>query len=248
MLALPILAQTVQNLQVGRLAWIPPSAAHEEAGCIKYVHIFVVSKLNSNLLPSKPSQHNSSCSKMDEAAVAADQQQQPSVQSFLNFEFFRDTWVGRLKIAEFFFCLLAAALVPASVYGHEAGFGFMSFVAWTAFISILTDCFLHLIRDIWEKLVFLIDHPEIYLVLCVIGATGLCLASITELAISTYAKNPSMARASGVFGFVVMLAFAIEAFLHFQSFKEKVEERRERQERSGTHQPDDVFTDIRYDA
>jgi heme exporter protein D len=185
-------------------------------------------------------------SKMDEAAAA--EQQQPSVQSFLNLEFFRDTWVGRLKIFELLFCLITAALVPASVYGHEAGFGFMSFVAWTAFICTLIDCFLHLIRDIWEKMVLLREHPEIYMVLCLLATIGLCLGSIIELAVANYAEDPHLARASGVFGFLVMLAFVIEAFLHFQSFKQKVEERRERQERSGTHQPDEVFTDIRYDA
>ena len=182
---------------------------------------------------------------MDEAAA---QQEQTSAQSFFNYQFFRDTWVGRLKIFELIFCLLAAALVPVSVYGHEAGFGFMSFVAWTAFIFILIDCFLRLIRDIWEKLVFLRDHPEIYFVLCLSGTVGFCLASITELAVAVYAENPSMARASGIFGFLVMLALAIETFLHFQSFKQKVEERRERQERSGTQQIDEDFSDIRYDA
>ena len=182
---------------------------------------------------------------MDEAAVTANQEQ-PSVKTFFNFEFFRATWEGRLKIFELFFCLLAAALIPASVYGHEAGFGFMSFVAWTAFICTLIDCFLHLIRDIWERLVFVHEHPEVYVLLCVVGSLALCLASVTELAIATYAKDPNMARASGFFGFFVMVAFAIEAYLHFKSFKRKVEERRERQERVDSHQPDEVFTDLRY--
>ena len=183
---------------------------------------------------------------MDEAA--AQQQQETSARSFFNYQFFLETWIGRLKIAELFFCLLAAALVPASVYGHEAGFAFISFVAWTAFIFILIDCFLHLIRDIWDKLVFLRDHPEIYVVLCLFGTLGFCLASITELAVATFAEDPNLARASGFFGFIVMLALAIETFLYFQSFKQKVEERRERQERSGTQQTEEVFTDIRYDA
>ena len=187
---------------------------------------------------------------MDEAAVAASQQQ-AQTRSFFNVEFFRYTWIGRLKIGELFFCLLTAALVPASVYGHEAGFGFMSFVAWLAFICILVDCFLHLIRDIWEKLVFLVEHPEIYLALCLLGALALCLGAITELAVAVYAEDPNMARASGVFGFVVMALFLVEAYLYFQKFKAKVEERRQRQERPGTQLPTDdepAFTDIRYDA
>ncbi|XP_028398659.1 uncharacterized protein LOC114522221 [Dendronephthya gigantea] len=181
---------------------------------------------------------------MDELAASNERQQDEAQESFLNFEFFRDTWVGRLKIAELIFGLLAAALVPATVYGHGAGFGFMSFVAWTAFICTLVDCFLHLIRDIWEKLVFVRDHPEIYLVLCALGTLGLCLGSIIVLAISTYAEDPNMARASGFFGFFLMIALGIEAFLHFQSFKRTLEERRERQERSATH-TEEVFTDIR---
>lgn len=183
---------------------------------------------------------------MDEAAVAANQQQQPSIKTFFNFEFFRDTWEGRLKIFELCFCLLAAALVPASVYSHEAGFGLMGFVAWTAFICTFVDFFLHLIRDIWEKLVFVQERPEIHMLLCCSGALALCLASVTELAVATYAEDPNMARASAFFGFFVMVAFAIEAYLHFKSFKRKVEERRERQERFDTHQPDEVFTDLKY--
>ena len=181
---------------------------------------------------------------MDEVAASNERQQNETQNSFLNFEFFRDTWVGRLKIAELLFGLLAAALVPVTVYEHGAGFGFMSFVAWTAFICTLVDCFLHLIRDIWEKLVFVRDHPEIHLVLCALGTLGICLGSVIVLAIATYAEEPSMARASGFFGFFFMIALGIEAFLHFQSYKQKVEERRERQERAGTY-TEEVFTDIR---
>ena len=84
------------------------------------------------------------------------------------------------------------------------------------------------------------------MLLCCSGALALCLASVTELAVAIYAEDPNMARASAFFGFFVMIAFAIEAYLHFKSFKRKVEERRERQERFDTHQPDEVFTDLKY--
>lgn len=146
-----------------------------------------------------------------------------------------------------FCCLLAAALVPASVYSHEAGFGFMSFVAWTAFICTLVDCFLHLIQNIWKKLVILINHPEIYLVSCLLGTVALCLGSITVIIVAPYAQNPYMARASGIFGFLLMLTFAVEAFLHFRSFKEKLAERRKRQERFCAHQKDEAFAEMRCD-
>ena len=180
---------------------------------------------------------------MHELAAANERQQNEIQESFLNFEFFRDTWVGRLKIAELLFGLFAAAVVPATVNEYGAGFGFMRFVAWTAFICTLVDCFLHLIRDIWEKLVFVHDHPEIYLVLCALGTLGLCLGSIIVLAIAKYAEEPSMARASGFFGFFFMIALGIEAFLHFQSYKQTVEESREMQERSDTY-TEEVFTGI----
>ena len=162
--------------------------------------------------------------------------------SFPDFAYVRDTWIGRFKIIEFFCSLLAGALVPTTVHGHLSAFAFMSFVAWTTCINVIIDIVLHLVH-VWNKFTFLTTYPEILLCLCTLGAFGFLVASITELAVAAYAKSPGLAQASGAFGFLCMTALAGECYFHFQNYREKQTQRRERQEKVNTGL-EDAFADI----
>lgn len=182
-------------------------------------------------------------SKMDEAA-AASREREAEDKYLPNFGYFRDTWIGRLKIVEFFSSLLTGALVPTTVFRHGAAFSFMSFVAWTTLINVVIDIILHL-AYLWDKLTFLTDYPEILVGLCALGSFSFFLASVTELAVSSHAEDPNLGRASAVFGLVCFAALAIECYLYFCKYRNKTTERRERQERVNT-QTDDPFTGINH--
>ena len=119
---------------------------------------------------------------MDETAASQDFREP---RPLINPSYIRDTWIGRLKIGEFFCALLAGALVPVTVYKHAAAFSFMSFVTWTTFICIFIDLILHL-AYVWEKLTFLTEHPEVLLSLCVFGAFLFGIAAVREIAVATH--------------------------------------------------------------
>ena len=181
--------------------------------------------------------------KMD--PVPASQVPQEQTPMF-NFSYVRDTWVGRLKITEIICSFLAGVLVPMTVYKHAAAFGFMTFVTWTTFLCAFVDLVLHIVFNIWEKLTVVVEHPEILLFLCSLGAVGLGIASVTELAVATYAENPNLPSASAVFGFLCMIALVFECYFHYQNHKLKSAERRQRQEATNyqPYQPDTTFTNI----
>jgi hypothetical protein len=139
---------------------------------------------------------------------------------FLDFKYLYTSWVGRLKIAEFFTSLLAAALVPHTVSKHSGGFDFMSFVAWTTFINVVIDIILHLVR-VWEKLIFIHSYPQVMVCLCFLGSVSLLVASLVELGLSQYAEDPGLGYASAIFGLMCCLLLAFECFIHYRSYREK---------------------------
>ena len=143
---------------------------------------------------------------------------------FLDFPFLYGTWTGRFKIAEFFTSLLAGALVPRTVYRHVGGFSFMSFIAWTTFLSVIVDIVLHLVR-VWDKLVFVHTYPEVLVCLCFLGAVSFFVASLVELGVSQYTHDPGLGYASAVFGLLCAAVLAVECYYHYRDYMERRQER-----------------------
>lgn len=143
---------------------------------------------------------------------------------FLDFPYLYGTLSGRFKIGEFFTSLLAGALVPYTVYKHVGGFSFMRFVAWMTFIPVLIDIILHLVR-LWDKLVFVHTYPQALVVLCFLGAISFFVASLVEIGVSQYAKDPGLGYASAVFGLCCAALLALECFYCYRSYREKQRER-----------------------
>jgi hypothetical protein len=139
---------------------------------------------------------------------------------FLDFEYLYASRTGRFKIAEFFTSLLAAALVPSTVYKHGAGFSFMSWVAWSTFINVVLDIILHLVR-VWDKLTFVRTYPQVLVCLYFLGSMLLCVAGAVEVGISQYAEDPGLGYASALFGFMCCVLLAIECFAFYKSYREK---------------------------
>ena len=75
---------------------------------------------------------------------------------FINFslDYIIKTWVGKLKVGELVFTLLAGAC-GSSVISYDNScscapkFGFFDFVAWTAFINALINMIIHLL-GLWN--------------------------------------------------------------------------------------------------
>ena len=143
---------------------------------------------------------------------------------FLDFQYLTSTWVGRLKIAEFFTSLLAGALVPTTVFKHGAGFSFMSFVAWTTFINVVIDIILHLVR-LWDRLLFVHTYPQVLVCLCFLGSVSLFVAALVEVGISQYAEVPGLGYASAIFALMCCVLLAVECFLHYRGYRERQQER-----------------------
>ena len=163
-----------------------------------------------------------------------------------SWDYIAKTWIGKLKVAELVFTLLAGAC-GSSVISYVAQcncaskFGFFDFVAWTAFINALIDMIIHLI-GLWERLLWIFRHPAVYLVLCLLAVLGFLIGS--SLAASC-AKNwcvttsKSTAGAAAFFGFVCLALFAFEAFLHFRIYRSMQDEAR--QQSSGETKPPDYI-------
>lgn len=143
---------------------------------------------------------------------------------FLDIQYLTSTWVGRLKIAQFFTSLLAGALVPPTVSKHAAGFSFMSCVAWSTFINVVIDIILHLVR-LWDKLLFVGTYPQVLVCLCFLGSVSFFVAALVEVGISQYAEHPGLGYASAIFGLMCCVLLAVECSLHYRRYREKQQER-----------------------
>ena len=143
---------------------------------------------------------------------------------FLDFTYLYSSWVGRFKIAEFFASLLAGALVPNTVYKHSAGFGFVSFVAWTTFINVVIDIILHLVR-VWDRLTFVRTYPQVLVCLCFLGSVSFLVAGLVEVGISQYAEHSGLGYVSAIFALMCCVLLALESFIHYRSYRAKQQQR-----------------------
>lgn len=144
---------------------------------------------------------------------------------FINITF---EWVkellGKIAIAEFiltFFCGCLSSSV--SWYnGSSCGgkIGFLDFVAWTAFINILIDLIIRIL-GLWERLLWIFRHPLVHLVLCGLAVLGFLIGSslVASCSSNNRVYNPGTGVAATIFGFVCLVLFAVEAYLHFMKYR-----------------------------
>ena len=132
----------------------------------------------------------------------------------------RDEWGGRLKVAEAVGTFLAGVILPSTIYGHGGVFTFFSFVAWSSFINILIDLFLHLL-SLWNHIMYICRAPEVYVALCSVASFAFLLSSALLAGFSNYSINPTRAGVSAFFGFTCMCMFGVEAyFIHFSVYRQ----------------------------
>jgi len=164
---------------------------------------------------------------------------------FIKFslDYITETLLGKLKVAELIFTLLAGACGSATDYytcGCGAKLGFFNFVAWTAFINALIDMIIHLL-GLWDRLLWIFRHAAVYLVLCLLAVVGFLITSSLAASCAKVRCVPSKstAGAAAFFGFVCLALFAVEAFLHFRSYRTMQDEAR--QQSSGETKPPDYI-------
>ena len=167
---------------------------------------------------------------------------------FINFslDYITKTWVGKLKVAELVFTLLAGACGSSvdCYYGNTCGcspkMGFFDFVAWTAFINALIDMIIHLL-GLWDRLLWIFRHPAVHTVLCLVAVVGFLIGSslAASAAKDWCATSSTTVGAAAFFGFVCLVLFAVECFLHFEEYRSMQSEAR--QQSSGQDKPPDYI-------
>ena len=168
---------------------------------------------------------------------------------FINFslDYITKTWVGKLKVAELVFTLLGGAC-GSSIRCRELNscdcspkFGFFDFVAWTAFINALIVMIIHLV-GLWDRLLWIFRHPAVHTVLCLLAVVGFLIGSSLAASVAAAdwcSTSKSTAGAAAFFGFVCLVLFAVECFLHFMEYRSMQSEAR--QQSSGQDQPPDYI-------
>lgn len=150
----------------------------------------------------------------------------------LYFDFITKTPIGKLKVAELVFTLLAGACASSvESYYHckcSAKLGFLSFVSWTAFINILIDMIIHVI-GLWERLHWIFRHPALFCVLCILAVLGFIIGSAltATCAIEWCVVNPTTTGVAAFFGFVCLGLFAGETYLQFTIYRGMNDEARQ---------------------
>ena len=148
----------------------------------------------------------------------------------ISLDYITETWVGKLKVAELVFTLVGAvcgSLVEChDRCGCSRKMGFFDFVAWTAFINVLIDMMIHVlglwdtihVLWLWDKLLWIFRHPAVYTVLCFLAVVGFLIgSSVAASATENRCSSSSAAVGAAVFfGFVCLVLFAVECFLHFK--------------------------------
>ena len=136
-----------------------------------------------------------------------------------NGSYVRDEWQGRIKVAEILCSFLAGVILPYSVYYYPSRFSFFSFVTWTSFINAVIDLILHL-TSLWERLIYICRAPEVYMVLDAIATFAFLLGSSLIAHAANLSGHTGNSGASAFFGFLCMILFGIEGFIHFQRWRQ----------------------------
>jgi len=132
-------------------------------------------------------------------------------------------WFGRVKLLQFIFVTLAGILTPSVPNGLLfSRYAFFVFIVWTSFMYISLDLLLHL-TSLWRRLPPLMTSSAILVFPLLIGVVVFLIGS-SLIASATHtllgAQNTTSAL-SATCGFIVMVLYAVEVFLHFQAVQKE---------------------------
>lgn len=136
----------------------------------------------------------------------------------LNFSYVTSTWFGRVKFLQLISCLLAGCLLPSAIGAFFTRFSFYTFVIWTCFMYIFIDLFVH-VTSLSRMLPGFCRTSDIMMYPLFIGALTLFLTCSLVAGVADYFVSSSRETRTGfsvAFGFVLMLLFLVEAFLHYK--------------------------------
>ena len=137
----------------------------------------------------------------------------------LDFHYAIGTWFGRVKLLQLIFSMLAGCLLPSAIPGvFFTRFAFYTFVIWTCFMYIFVDLFAH-VTSLSKLLPDCCRKTDIMMYPLFIGALTLLLicslvASVADISVS--GDRATRTGFSVAFGFMLMLLFLLEAFLHYK--------------------------------
>ena len=126
-----------------------------------------------------------------------------------------NTLLGKIAIAELVLTFLCGCISSSvSLYSCGVGkIGFLDFVAWTAFLNILIDIIIRSL-GLWEHLFWICRHPAVHGVLCCLAVIGFLIGSSL---VASCTGGTSVAAT--IFGYVCLILFGFEAFLHYRRYR-----------------------------
>ena len=136
-----------------------------------------------------------------------------------------NTWLGRVKILELIFITLAGCILPSVIGVFFTRYSFYTFIVWTAFMYIVADVMLH-ITSLWRLLPGMCTSSAILMYPVLIGALAFLLGSSLVASVSDQLHTSSRETRSGLSsacGFITMILFLIEAFLHYRQQNQSYE-------------------------
>ncbi|XP_031569283.1 uncharacterized protein LOC116303820 [Actinia tenebrosa] len=141
----------------------------------------------------------------------------------INFEWVKVV-LGQIAIAELvltFLCGCCSSSVSWYISSGCGGkIGFLDFVAWTAFLNILIDLIIHTL-GLWERLLWIFRHPAVHFVLCCLAVLGFLIGSslVASCSKDNGVYNPGAGVAASIFGYICLVLFGVEAYLHFMKYR-----------------------------
>lgn len=134
-----------------------------------------------------------------------------------NFAYVTNTWFGRLKVMELLSAMLAGCILPSVIGVFFTRYSFYTFVIWTCFMYIFIDLFIHV-----TSLARLLPRScaaaksGIMMYLLIIGAIALLISCslVAGVANYHYLINSTQTGVSLFFGYLLMVLFLIESYLH----------------------------------
>ena len=136
----------------------------------------------------------------------------------LDFNYITGTWFGRVKFLQLIFCMLAGCLLPSAIGAFFTRFSFYTFVIWTCFMYISIDLFVH-VTSLSRMLPDFCRTTDIMMYPLFIGALTLLLTCSLVAGVADYFRSSSRETRTAfsvAFGFVLMMLFLVEAFLHYK--------------------------------